>query len=242
MKIALVTGSSYGLGEAVSSMLLDNGYKVYGISRSKPKIKGDNFIWVKADLYKTNVEQDIAKQIKEGVIDVLVNNAATAVVKKTSEYRDEDFDLTYNLNLKAPIKLSVALLERLQGGLILNISSTSDRYPDPGFGLYGSSKTALNLFFETMAAENPNIKVINFLPSFINTPLLKKIKYAYRVPENSCFSPSEVGKVINDIISKQDMIASGSRIMLTKNVPENGDYYPENLLVYDIFRKRLKEV
>ena len=49
-KIAVITGASYGLGSSISSKLIELGYKVYGISRTKPSISGPNFIWIKADL------------------------------------------------------------------------------------------------------------------------------------------------------------------------------------------------
>ncbi len=46
-KAAVVTGASYGLGAAISNKLIEVGYKVYGISRTKPEIDNTNFIWKK---------------------------------------------------------------------------------------------------------------------------------------------------------------------------------------------------
>jgi len=50
MKTAVVTGASYGLGKSIAEMLLANGFKVYGVSRTDPPIKNKDFIWLKVDL------------------------------------------------------------------------------------------------------------------------------------------------------------------------------------------------
>ena len=171
MKIAVVSGASHGLGKKISEKLLEKNFKVYGISRTDPKFSNSQFSWIKLDLTDSAEIAAIPEKIIEEKIDLLVNNAGTALLRKTLDYTDDDFEKTFGLNFKSPIKLTTVLFQKLKGGLIINISSISDRYPDPDYGLYGSSKAALNLFFETMATENREVKIINLLPSYIDTPL-----------------------------------------------------------------------
>ena len=161
MQTALVTGSSYGLGKSIVETLLSHDYKVYGVSRSNPLITNPQFVWIKANLTKDPDISRVTTQITEDHLDLLVNNAGRVIIQKTLDFTDEIFDQTFNLNFKSLVKLTIDLFPRLKSGLIINISSDSDRSPDPDFALYGSSKAALNIFFETMAEENPEVKIIN---------------------------------------------------------------------------------
>src|SRR5579872_5826618 len=170
-KTAVVTGASYGIGEIVSRRLLDEGFKVYGISRTQPKIHNQKFSWIQADLLRKSDYKSIIDAIDEPNIDLLINNAGIGFLQQTLDYTDGDFDRMFNLNFKAQVNVTKAFLPKLQKGLVLTISSLGDRYPDSGWGLYASSKAALNIFFETMAVENTPIKFMNVLPSYIDTPM-----------------------------------------------------------------------
>lgn len=242
MKIAVVSGASYGLGENISEKLLQTGYKVYGISRTEPKLNSQQFIWIKADLTLSDQLATIPKKITEDKIDVLVNNAGTCFLKKTLEYKDDDFEKMFSLNFKSPIKLSTILFPKLKGGLILNISSISDRFPDPNYGLYGSSKTALNLFFETMAAENTQVKIVNLLPSYIDTPLQHKLSDNTVFDWKQCMKVHEVAESLISIISHIADVSSGSRVIIIKNALEDSNYNPETLWVYTTSDKIMRKI
>ena len=161
MKIAVITGSSYGLGLSITKLLLSNDFKVYGISRSEPPIKNSNFVWIKADLLNDNDLKNVSDKIKEEKIDLLVNNAGTAILESSLNLIEKNFDFTFDLNFKAPIKLASLLKYKIQDGLIINISSNSDRFAQKDYGLYSASKAALNIYFDTIAVENKNIKTSN---------------------------------------------------------------------------------
>src|SRR3990167_1142128 len=128
MKIAIVTGASYGLGKSIAEMLLKNDFKVYGVSRTDAKIKNENFVWIKADLLKDESFDLIKFSIIESKIDVLFNNAGVVYAENSLELKDETFANTFGLNLIAPIKLTSVLKNKLKGSVIINISSTSDRF------------------------------------------------------------------------------------------------------------------
>jgi len=241
-KIAVVTGSSYGLGNEMSKQLLAKQFKVYGISRTQSSIKSPQFIWLKADLTNLLDIKVIAKQIKETKIDVLVNNAGTAFEKLALDFTDEDFEKMFNLNFKSPIRLTKALFPKLLNGLIINISSLSDRYPDPLYGLYGSSKAALNIYFETIAAENKDVKVVNVLPSYINTPLQHKVRGGHKEFDwNITMQSNQVAEVIPKIIANDKKIDSGTRIIVISDTLASEVKNPEKLMVFNINNKKLNK-
>lgn len=244
MKTAIVSGASYGLGKTVSEKLLGEGYKVYGISRSKPLIVNSNFVWIKADLTQPKEIAAIPERITEEKIDVLINNAGTCFLKKTLEYTDDDFEKMFSLNFKSPIKLATLLFSKLSHGLIINISSISDRYPDPEYGLYGSSKTALNLFFETMAAENPNTKIVNLLPNYIDTPLQHALSDTNKSFDwSQCMTIEEVGNSVMHAITQKEELKSGSRVIIIKEAFKDvSSYNPENLLVFTTSENKIQHI
>src|SRR3990167_5919839 len=171
MKVAVVTGGSYGIGKSICEALLKNNFKVYGISRTKPSAQNNNFIWIKADLYNYIDIKSLADKIDEKKLDLLVNNAGTYVEELALNFSQGNFHKIFDLNFIAPICITKTLSKKLNNGLVINISSTSDRFAEEGSGLYCSSKSALNIFFDAFAIENKNIKVLNILPDYIDTPL-----------------------------------------------------------------------
>src|SRR5204863_106430 len=112
-KIAVLTGASYGLGETISKKLLTLGYKVYGVSRSRPNITSDKFVWIKANLLNDSELAAIFGKVPEQKINLLVNNVGTAFLKKTLEYTDDDFDRMFNLNFKIHAKITKLFFSRL---------------------------------------------------------------------------------------------------------------------------------
>jgi NAD(P)-dependent dehydrogenase (short-subunit alcohol dehydrogenase family) len=242
-KVAIVTGASYGLGEAICRKLLANQYKVYGVSRTIPSFDVPLFVWIKADLINSLDIVSIPAQIEEKSIDLLVNNAGTAFEKPALDFIDEDFDQMFGLNFKAPIKLTCALFFKLSGGLIVNISSISDRYPDPLYGLYGSSKAALNIYFETIAAEHKNVKVINVLPNYIDTPLQHKVNDANKKFDwNMPMHVDQAAELVPYIMTNEKKIESGSRIIVVSNAMGDMSKNPEKLWVYTVDKNTLEKV
>lgn len=172
-----------------------------------------------------------------------MNNAGTAFEKPALDFTDEDFEKMFTLNFKSPIKLTKALFPKLSYGLIINILSLSDRYPDPLYGLYGSSKVALNIYFEANAAENKDVKVVNILPSYIDTPLQHKVRGGHKGFDwNLTMQPDQVAEVIPNIVVNEKKIDSGSRIIVISHALAGEVKNPEKLLVFNIDTKKLNKV
>lgn len=242
MKTAVVTGASYGLGKSISEMLLAGGFKVYGISRTESSIKNNNFVWLKADLLKEESFDLIKSSIFENKIDILVNDAGVVFSEKSLKFKNEIFEKTFGLNLIAPIKLTSILKSKLQGGTVVNISSTSDRFTDPGLGMYCASKSALDIYFDAVVLENKNIKIINILPVYIDTPMLRGIANKLNFSCNKATKPEKVSRAIKEIIFSDKNLGSGTRIMILPNESLDNTKDPEKLYYYNVDTKEFKKL
>ncbi len=245
MKTAIVTGSSYGIGYSVTLKLLNEGYKVYGISRSETKIDNDNFVWLKCDLYSQEEIKESTKLIKEEKIDLLINNAGTAFKLRSLDLTSEDFYKMFDLNFKAPIYLTTLLKNKLAGGLIINTSSTSDRWTGIDYGLYSASKSSLNIYFDAIALENKNLKIINILPSYVNTPLQHRLNDEVKDNEFEWSDAMDVDDVANayiNIIKNAEKYENCSRIMVVSDKLIGDTEDPEKLYYYNVDTKEVRKI
>lgn len=242
MKTAIVTGSSYGIGYSVTSKLLYEGYKVYGISRSETKIDNENFVWLKCDLYNQGEIKSTLKLIKKDKIDLLINNAGTHFEESGADFSTDSFKKMFDLNFVAPILLSKLLVNKLVGGTIINISSTSDRFAEAGSGLYCASKAALNIFFEAFSMENSRIKVIHLLPNYVDTPLQRSMKHDVNFDWGQCVSSDDVADTIMRITKEEINLETNTKVMVLNNKSLDATEDPEKLLFYNIDTKELKKL
>lgn len=241
-KIAVVTGSSYGLGLSITKLLLSNDFKVYGISRSKPKIIDKNFVYIKADLLVDKSYEIIKSVVVEERIDLLVNNAGVVFAEKALEFTQTIFDKTFGLNLIVPIRLTSILKRKLKNGIVVNISSTSDRFAEDRIGMYCASKSALDIYFDAVAIENKDIKVLNILPVYIDTPMLKDISEKLKFSTDGATKSEKVAEVSMEIINRSNDFESGSRIMILSDKTLDEATNPEKLWYYNIDTREFKKV
>lgn len=245
MKIAIVTGSSKGIGESVTRNLLKNDFKVYGISRSISDIKEPNFVWINSDLTEPESFSEISKKIVEDKVDLIVNNAGIAFGQDGLELTDKEFEDVFNLNFKSPIYLIKALFEKVKGGTVITISSVSDRLVGPKFGLYCASKAAVSKYIEVLSMENPDIKFVTLLPSYVDTPLLRKLHGEGQFSDfewDEIIKPEQIAEFINDILSEKYKIESGAKIIIATDSLVEDFEYDENLYGYNVSDKKLLEL
>jgi len=193
-KVALVTGSSQGIGQAIAIYLAQQGANVVIDYRSHPEgaqdtlkqveSSGSKGIVVQADLSKVS---DIRRLVSEGIqqfgqLDILVNNAGTD--GKNADFWDiteEDYDAVLNLNLKGVFfttqTLVQHLLETKRKGKIVNISSVHEELPFPHFTSYCASKGGVKMMMRNLAIElGPlGININNVAPGAIETPINKNL-------------------------------------------------------------------
>jgi dehydrogenase/reductase SDR family protein 4 len=185
-KVALVTGASKGIGEAIAHALAAAGASVVVNSRKQEEIdqvvadiiaNGGTSTAIAGNVGKELDAQNlIAKTIETyGGIDILVNNAAAnPVYGPVLECETWAFDKIMEVNVRAPFdlsKLAHPSMKARGGGSIVNISSIEGLTPDEGLGIYSVSKAALNMITKVCAKEwgPDNIRVNSICPGFIKT-------------------------------------------------------------------------
>lgn len=243
MKIAVVTGGSYGLGKSICEALLKDNFKVFVISRSKPSLQNSNFVWIKADLYNDLDIKSLVDKIDEEKLDLLVNNAGTHVEESALNFSQENFHKIFHLNFIAPINVTKTLSKKLNNGLVINISSTSDRFAEEGSGLYCASKSALNIFFDAFALENKNIKVLNILPDYVDTPLQHRLSdKSEDFDWEECVMPEDIASLIIDLVNGKYDLESGIRVIVINNKTMKATRDPEKLYYYNVDSKEFKKL
>lgn len=171
-KVAIVTGGSQGIGEAISKTFLENGAAVIVFDVKKP---GYGVGYRKVDVRVAKDIEDAFRGIPK--LDILVNNAGIyfqATVEQTSVY---DLDNIITTNLRGPFlmcKYALPLL-RESKGTIINMSSGLGMTPEPESAAYGLTKAGILKLTRDLAllVGREGIRVNAILPGPIDTPLLR---------------------------------------------------------------------
>jgi NAD(P)-dependent dehydrogenase (short-subunit alcohol dehydrogenase family) len=242
VKFALVTGVNQGVGHEVAGLLLKHGLKVYGLSRTQPDFVNNSFIWLECDLSDEDSIKNIIPKIMEMRLDLLVCNADTAVEEPAVAISQRSFDTTYKLNVLAPMLLVRELYSRLHGGVIINISSVSDRLMDKNYGLYSSSKAASTSYFETLALELTDAKVYSLHPSYVDTPLLRQLKQNSSFDWSKTMQAWQIALFVHKLYRQELSLPSGSNIVVVNNALETDAKNAEKLYIYNVETLRLNEI
>lgn len=172
-KVAIVTGATSGIGLATAKLLLEKGYKVYGIAR-KP-YAGNDFTCFPADVCDYGKIKSCFKEVydKEGKIDVLVNNAGFGIAGAMEEASSENIEAIVKVNLTALCVLSKEVIPYMKerGGKIVNVSSVGGIMPLPYQAMYSATKSGVEVFSRALANEvkEYKIKVCAVLPGDTKT-------------------------------------------------------------------------
>lgn len=187
-KVAIITGSSSGIGEAAARLMAKRGAKitVHGRDRKKMEklkedfvkdgIKADNILLVTGDITKPEVREELVSKTVDtfGRLDILVNNAGGAEPMPLVSLTQESLQWILNLNLFSPIFLSQLCVPHLTKtkGNIINVSSCGADTFFPGFCAYSVSKAGLDAFAQTAAIEfaSLGIRVNTVRPGWTDTP------------------------------------------------------------------------
>jgi len=185
-KVAIVTGASKGIGEAMARGLAEFGAKVVISSRKQEAIdavaesfKNDGLEAIAIAANMGNVEEAhaLVDQTVDayGGIDIIINNAAANPVFGPIQNTEERaFDKILDVNLKGPFELckkAYPILKQRGGGSIMHISSIGGLTPERGIGIYSVSKAGLINLTKAMAQDwgVDNIRVNAICPGLIKT-------------------------------------------------------------------------
>ena len=221
MKVALVTGSSRGIGRGIADLLSENGYTVVysGTHEERPGDLDAKRDYRKCDISKTEDRNEIVDYVisKYGRIDLLVNNAGVAplVRRDLLEMDEESFDRVIGINLKGTMFMCQAAAKTMieckckelpdYAPRIVNIGSMSAYTSSTSRGEYCISKAGIGmvtkLFADRLADEG--IPVFEVRPGIIDTDMTKVVHEKYEnliseglLPIRRFGQPNDVAKMV----------------------------------------------
>jgi glucose 1-dehydrogenase len=239
-KIAVVTGSSQGLGQSIAERLAKDGASVVidyhshaeGAQRTRELVEaaGSKGCVVKADLSSVSgVELLVSEALKVfGKIDILVNNAGIEKRKDFWEVTEQDYDAVMNLNLKGAFFATQAvvrhLLETKRPGKIINISSVHEELPFPHFASYCMSKGGLKMMTRDLAIELAPLGIIvnSVAPGAIETPINRSLlndpaklnQLLAKIPLNRLGQPRDVAEAVAFLASNKADYITGTTLFV----------------------------
>ncbi len=185
-KRVLITGASKGIGRAISTELVNNGYTVIGTARNvaaiENKINGVEYIVL--DLLDDKSIQACVQQI--GSIDVLINNAGMSAIGAVEDATVENIKQLFQVNLFGIISLTQGFLPGMiknKSGYIINIGSMAGKFAVPFQSAYVASKFALSGLTQVLRNEvkKYGVKAVLIEPNDIRTTIDPEIL----IPKNS---------------------------------------------------------
>lgn len=243
-KVAIVTGSSSGIGYATSLLLARNRFHTYATMRNIEKSADIQEIANKERLplqviqLDVNDDASIRNSIKRVErenerIDVLVNNAGYGLVGAFEDLSVEEIKSQFETNFFGVIRLTqqvLPIMRKQKSGTIVNVSSGAGRIGFPGMSAYVSSKFALEGLSESMSYElEPfGIKVVIIEPGVIRTNFKKNSVMSKKSLDNSSISPystiiQKIDSSISSIIehaTPPEEVAKAILHAITSNNPE----------------------
>src|ERR671911_2772199 len=239
-KVALVTGSSKGIGKAIAMAfarsndylgIVINSRNIEDAQKTSEEIEASfdcGSIPIEADISK---ERDCIRLIEETVkhfdrIDILVNNAG---IQKELEFTKTSIDDWYKIigvDLTGPFVCSREAVKQMRkqenpkGGCIVNISSVHQTIPKPHYIPYATSKAGIEMMTKTMALElaQDNIRVNVVAPGAIETDMNEEIqedkaelnKVLRRIPLRRIGAPEEIANMVEFLASDKASYVTGS--------------------------------
>jgi glucose 1-dehydrogenase len=238
-RIAIVTGSSEGIGKAIVvafamsgeySGLVVNSRKIEGAQRVADELKqlGCHSIAIQADISK---ESDCIRLIEDtinnyGKIDVLINNAGIQKDVPFEQTSIEEWYKIISVDLTGPFVCSREAIKHMQkqqgpnGGCIINISSVHQTIPKPHYIPYATSKAGIEMMTKTMALElaKNNIRANLVAPGAIETNMNRELKenkemldkVLDQIPVRRIGNPQEVANVVEFLASEKASYVTGT--------------------------------
>lgn len=233
-KVMLVTGSSRGIGASAAKLAAEAGAKVLLVARDEKTLEevasqirtagGEAHVYP-TDLSSLAEVDALAESVlaAHGGVDVLVHNAARSIRRPAADALDRfhDYERTMALNYFSPVRLTLRLLPSLaeRGGTISHVLTMGVLIPGPYFGAYLASKSALDAFGDSLAAEmyHDQIHVSSVYLPLVKTEMMAPTEeYAGRV---DMMTPERAAIMILDGIvdRKRRVMTSQGRVYAVSN-------------------------
>ena len=244
MKVALVTGASRGIGQAISLQLKDDGYRVLGTATTSSGIKSlkDKGIeGLELDLNSPNSKETFWQEIesREVNISILINNAGITRDNIVLRMSDNEWQDIMNVNLNGTFYLTKKILKmmlKLKWGRVINITSTSASIGNKGQSNYSAAKAGVEAFTKSLAREvgKRNITINSIAPGFISTDMTEQNDAVNsqdlinEIPLGRFGKPEEVAHLASFLCSEEASYITGQILHI------NGGLY---MWIFDISTK-----
>lgn len=234
-KVAVVTGGSSGIGNAIAKLYNEKGAKVAlldlkgTVKDDAAKIDKNNVTGIKTDVTEKSSVQDALNKTKSvlGKVDIVVNCAGVALLEKAKDISEEDWDKTIDLNLKGTFLMNQIfgneLIDADNGGKIINMASQGGVVALDKHIAYNTSKAGIIMMTKVLGMEwaEYNIQVNAISPTVVMTELGKKAwageigeNMRKLIPAGRFGSPEEVAGVALFLASNAADLITGENVVI----------------------------
>lgn len=239
-KVALVTGSTQGIGRGIAIRLAKEGADLVINGRhdddqaretlEQVRAQGHRVCFIAADVSEpANCYRLVEQAVEQmGRLDILVNNAGVQKHDAFLDVSEADYNQVLNVNLRGPFFLSQAFARHLRdtgrGGRIINNSSVHEELPFPNFTSYCASKGGLKMFMRNLAIELAplGITVNNVAPGAIETPINRALmnrpdklaRLLANIPAGRLGQPRDVAGAVAFLASEEAGYITGTTLVI----------------------------
>ncbi|XP_052069809.1 D-erythrulose reductase-like [Mytilus californianus] len=224
-KKALVTGAGKGIGRAIAKKLVECGAETYALSRTQAdldtlKKEVPSMHVIQIDLQEWDKSRETIAKI--GPVDLLVNNAGVSKLAKFTEMKKEDLNYVMDVNFNAVFNVSQvvakAMVERGEGGSIINISSAASQDALMDHAAYCPSKAAVDMLTKCMALElGPHKIRVNSINPTVTWTDMAKMHWSDPAKSEPMLAKIPLGKFIGveDVVNSVIFLLSDKSAMTT---------------------------
>ena len=205
-KVALVTGAGSGIGEAIATLLHEEGAKVVLAGRNKDKLQNvanqlaqDSVKVVPTDVTKKKEVDELIKIAQQtfGGLDIVINSAGQMLSSKITDYQVDEWDSMIDVNIKGTLYTAQAALPTMleqSSGHLINIASISGFEVTKSSTIYSATKVAVHTITQGLEKElaKTGVKVTSISPGMVDTA----ITAAYNPTDRKKLEPQDIAEAV----------------------------------------------
>ncbi|MCQ1206793.1 SDR family oxidoreductase [Staphylococcus aureus] len=205
-KIAVVTGAGSGIGEAIATLLHEEGTKVVLAGRNKDKLQNvanqlaqDSVKVVPTDVTKKEEVDELIKMAQQtfGGLDIVINSAGQMLSSKITDYQVDEWDSMIDVNIKGTLYTAKAALPTMleqSSGHLINIASISGFEVTKSSTIYSATKAAVHTITQGLEKElaKTGVKVTSISPGMVDTA----ITATYNPTDRKKLEPQDIAEAV----------------------------------------------
>ncbi|MFK3386640.1 SDR family oxidoreductase [Staphylococcus aureus] len=205
-KIAVVTGAGSGIGEAIATLLHEEGAKVVLAGRNKDKLQNvanqlaqDSVKVVPTDVTKKEEVDELIKMAQQtfGGLDIVINSAGQMLSSKITDYQVDEWDSMIDVNIKGTLYTAKAALPTMleqSSGHLINIASISGFEVTKSSTIYSATKAAVHTITQGLEKElaKTGVKVTSISPGMVDTAIIA----TYNPTDRKKLEPQDIAEAV----------------------------------------------